>query len=107
MPSSHRPAVLVFCLLLSAPLGAQVVKPTNPETEAEAQARLARRAAGLTIGMWDVRGIEPAAGVDVSTMPMFTGFMRKGLDARLALENSIGVPPPSSPTASAPEPSRA
>ena len=91
MPSSHRPAVLVFCLLLSAPLGAQVVKPTNPETEAEAQARLARRAAGLTIGMWDVRGIEPAAGVDVSTMPMFTGFMRKGLDARLALENSIGV----------------
>lgn len=77
--------------LLSTPLGAQQPSTTPPETEAESRARLARRTAGLTVGHWDLRGIEPPSGVEVSTIPMISGFFRKGLDARLALENGIGV----------------
>lgn len=64
---------------------------TSDETAAESKARLARKAAGITVGPWELRGIEPPSGVDVSTLPLFYGFMRKGLDARLALENGIGV----------------
>jgi hypothetical protein len=84
-----RRATLV--LTLAAPIGAQVAPQPAPESQDEMRARLARRAAGLTIGNWDLRGAEPPSGVEVSTMPMLYGFMRKGLDARLALENGIGV----------------
>ncbi|MEX2182366.1 MAG: hypothetical protein WD771_10015 [Gemmatimonadaceae bacterium] len=84
------PFALLLATPLAAPLSAQV-KPTDGETEAESRARLARRTAGVTVGLWDLRGVEPGAGVDVSTLPIITGFMRKGLDARLALENSVGV----------------
>jgi hypothetical protein len=63
----------------------------TPESEAETRARLARRGAGLTVGSWDLRGLEPPSGVEVSTMPLISGWMRRGLDARLSLENGIGV----------------
>jgi hypothetical protein len=76
---------------LHAQAGAPTVKPKDPESEAEAKARMDRKLAGLVVGSWDLRGIEPPSGVDVSTMPMFSGWMRKGLDARLSLENGIGV----------------
>lgn len=66
-------------------------RPAEPETEAEAKARLARRSAGLTVGHWDLRGIEPPSSVEVSTWPLISGFLRKGLDNRLALENGISV----------------
>lgn len=75
----------------TAPLAAQDSTRSTSESEAESRARLARRTAGLTIGPWQLRGVEEPSGVDVSTMPMISGFMRKGLDARLALENGIGV----------------
>ncbi len=90
MPSTRLMGLLAATLVLAGPLGAQVRDPA-PESREEAEARMARRAAGLTVGHWDLRGIEPAATVEVSTLPMFYGFMRKGLDARLALENGIGV----------------
>ncbi len=63
----------------------------DPETEAESRARLARRGAGLTVGSWDLRGLDVPDGVEVSTLPMFSAWFRKGLDARLALENGVGV----------------
>jgi hypothetical protein len=81
-------AVLISCVTI--PLAAQDSTKT-PETEAESRARIARRAAGLTVGTWELRGLEPDPSIDVSTMPLITGFLRKGLDARLALENSVGV----------------
>jgi hypothetical protein len=52
---------------------------------------MALRGAGLTAGTWDLRGVEPPSGVEVSTMPMISGWFRKGLDRHLALENGIGV----------------
>jgi hypothetical protein len=85
--------ILTLTLVLAiAPVSLRAQDSTrSAETEAESKARLARKAAGITVGPWELRGIEPPSGVDVSTLPMFYGFMRKGLDARLALENGIGV----------------
>lgn len=91
MPVRKYLRSITLALLLPAlSLGAQE-RQAEPETEAEAKARLARRAAGVLVGHWDLRGIEPPSGVDVSTLPMISGFLRKGLDSRLALENGIGV----------------
>lgn len=85
--------ILTLTLVLAiAPLSLSAQDSTrSAESEAESRARLARKAAGITVGPWELRGIEPPSGVEVSTLPMFYGFMRKGLDARLALENGIGV----------------
>lgn len=81
-------ALIASCVAL--PLAAQDTTKT-PESEAEARARVARRAAGLTVGTWEIRGLEVDPSIEVSTLPLITGFLRKGLDARLALENSVGV----------------
>lgn len=84
----------VLATLPAAGLSAQVPggdRKPDAESEAEARARMARRGAGLTVGEWDLRGIETPAGVEVSTLPLFSGWLRKGLDARLAMENGIGV----------------
>lgn len=82
----------VFLLGVSADVAAQRQAPPEPkESEEEIRARMARRAAGLTVGHWELRGVEPATGVEASTMPMITAFWRRGLDARLALENGVGV----------------
>ncbi|MBX3134106.1 MAG: hypothetical protein KF689_12065 [Gemmatimonadaceae bacterium] len=77
-------------LLLTTSLDAQD-STRSGETAAEARARMARRAAGLLVGPWDLRGITPPNGVEASTMPMITVYLRKGLDARLAMENGVGV----------------
>ena len=61
-------------------------RPLDPER----QAQLARRGGGLRIGMWDVRGPDVPAGGRESETPLFEGYVRKGLDAHLALENSVG-----------------
>jgi hypothetical protein len=86
--------VLVTCLTMagSAPtLVHAQSRPDSTESDPETRARLARRGAGVTVGSWQLRGIAVPAGVDVSTMPMFSGWIRKGLDARLALENGISI----------------
>jgi len=84
-------AALTLALSLTAgQLRAQDSTKSN-ESSAETRARLARSGAGLLVGPWELRGIEPPAGVDASTLPMFSFFLRKGLDARLALENGVGI----------------
>ncbi len=82
-----------FSVSFATPAAAQrdTTDRETRESDAEAAARMARRGAGITVGQWDLRGIEPPADVDVSTMPMFSGWLRKGLDNRLAMENGIGV----------------
>lgn len=94
----HR-SMRFLTMLTIAALATSTVAPAagaqdstrNAESAAETRARLARRAAGLTVGPWDLRGIEAPSGVEVSTLPLVSGFVRKGLDARLALENGIGI----------------
>lgn len=86
--------MVLLATLIAAPTAAAQSPAGNersPESEAEARARMARRGAGLTVGDWDLRGIDTPAGVEVSTLPLFSGWLRKGLDARLAMENGIGV----------------
>ncbi|HVH39290.1 MAG TPA: hypothetical protein VM764_04625 [Gemmatimonadaceae bacterium] len=97
MKTSLRPFALV-CYVLAACIASSTAtaqsatsKKPDAESEAEARARMARRGAGIVIGDWQLRGIEPPSGVEVSTMPMFAGWLRKGLDDRLSLENGIGV----------------
>lgn len=81
---------LAASLVVAVPLSAQVVK-RDSLTEAEVRAQQARKGIVLTVGTWDLRGIEPPATVEVSTMPMISGYFRKGLDKRIAMENGIGV----------------
>lgn len=82
---------LALAATLTGQTAAAQARPDSAESAAEAKARMARRGAGLTLGSWQLRGIEPPSGVEVSTMPMFSGWLRKGLDARLALENGVSV----------------
>jgi hypothetical protein len=83
-------ASLLVTAPLASPLSAQVVKKDSL-TEAEVRAQQARKGIVLTVGSWDLRGIEPPATVEVSTMPMISGYFRKGLDKRIAMENGVGV----------------
>ena len=86
-------ALGLVTLTLTAGAASAQARPDSAsgESAAETRARLARKGAGFTVGSWQLRGIEPPAGVDVSTMPMISGWLRKGLDARLALENGLSV----------------
>lgn len=56
----------------------------------ERHARLARRGGGVRGGRWSVRGLEESGSTTSSETPAFEGYVRKGLDAHLALENSVG-----------------
>lgn len=61
-------------------------RPLDPERQAE----LARRGGGIRVGTWAVRGPEVPEGGSESETLAFEGYVRKGLDAHLALENSVG-----------------
>lgn len=96
MMHTHRvlPASLALALL-AAPLLAQpsAATPKHDSTavDVERRAQLARRGGGLRVGPWAVRGLEVPANTKESTLPAFEGYVRKGLDAHLVLENSIGL----------------
>jgi outer membrane protein W len=57
----------------------------------ERNARRERSGAGLTGGFWSVRGLDKRSGVDYSSSPTFEGYLAKGLDLHLALENTVGL----------------
>lgn len=94
------PRVLVLSVLTAvlvaaaAPLGAQAVtgdsgglgNPLDPERRAQ----LARRGGGVRVGFWNVRELDATGDGNESTTPAFEGYVRKGLDAHLALEHSVG-----------------
>lgn len=94
--NSVRLALAALILAVSAAPAAAQVTPPGDTTRAgrpldpERQAQLARRGGGVRIGMWDVRGPEVPSGGAESETPAFEGYVRKGLDAHLALENSVG-----------------
>jgi hypothetical protein len=90
-PYAELLTAVVTLSMAVAPMLAQDSTRSNAESEVESRARLARRAAGLSVGPWQLRGVDAPSGVDVSELPLISGFMRKGLDARLALENGVSV----------------
>jgi len=64
---------------------------TTTESKAEADARMARRGAGVTVGLWSLVD-DPATGSSTTTdSPIAEGYFRKGLDRHLALETTAGV----------------
>jgi opacity protein-like surface antigen len=80
-----RRVLCAALLLLSAsPLSAQ--QPVV--SDAEREARLARRGAGVRLGFWEV---DVATAANPSTSPHFEGYFQRGMDQHLALENSVGV----------------
>ena len=75
----------VVLLLLAA--AADSVHAQRPESGLDEAGRLARRGAGLRLGAWAARISAPAAQRSISV----EGYFQRGLDERLALENSLAV----------------
>ena len=94
MPRVIPVAILAAGLAATAPAAAQqTVTDTTRATatlDPEREAQLARRGGGVRVGVWNVRGLDVPSGGKQSETPAFEGYVRKGLDAHLALENSIG-----------------
>lgn len=91
-----RAVIAVTFLAALTPLEAQLVPPADTTgagrpLDPERQAELARRGGSVRIGLWNVRELEGTSGAEESESPAFEGYVRKGLDAHLALENSVGV----------------
>ena len=61
----------------------------QPESDLERAARLARRGAGVQVGVWQVRGLQEPSGVTHAETPLVEGYFRKGLDRHLALETTV------------------
>lgn len=90
----HGLAAAVFLVTLPAAVRAQSTSDsarTRDETERQERAvRRQRQGAGIRMGTWQMVGMTPVAGAEVSTMPNFEGYWQKGLDRHLALETSVG-----------------
>lgn len=91
-------ARVILSGLLLAPLAiadAQLV-PSGDSVRAagtldpERRAYLARRGGGVRAGVWNVSEPDAVSGSEDSQTPAFEGYVRKGLDSHLALENSVG-----------------
>ena len=84
--------MLVGIAALTAVSAAGAQRPgAAPESKAEADARIARRGAGLMVGMWSLLD-DPASGSATTTdSPIGEGYFRRGLDRHLALETTAGV----------------
>ncbi|MGQ0816235.1 MAG: outer membrane protein [Gemmatimonadota bacterium] len=61
----------------------------EPESDVERDARLARRGAGIRVGVWAVE--RPAGDTTSTRSPLFEGYFQRGLDRHLALESSAAV----------------
>ena len=81
-------------LIVPALARAQAKTPVDSTTktiEIERQVQAARRGGGIRVGQWHLNGQQFPAGVTSSATPEFEGYVRKGLDLHLVLENSIGL----------------
>lgn len=92
---SRRKVVAAY-LLVAAAMGAftatlpAFASADDSESDTEKRAKLMRKGAGLSVGHWALQGAREAAGAENSQTLSFEGFMQKGIDLHLALENSIG-----------------
>ena len=57
----------------------------------ERRVKRERSGAGISGGFWSVRGLQKQDGVDYSNSPSFEGYLAKGLDLHLTLENTLGL----------------
>jgi hypothetical protein len=59
----------------------------TPESDEEKNARLARRAAAVRVGVWRVTGLSAGS----ASAPVLEGYFQRGLDKHLAIESSAAV----------------
>lgn len=85
-----RTSVLALFAAVAAAPAAEAQEPSE-QSQAETQARLARRGAGLRAGFWAVRGLQEVDGAETSEWPLLEGYFQKGLDRHLALQSSVSV----------------
>ena len=81
--------VSAAALALAVVAGAAGAQQAQSESELERAARLARRGAGVQVGVWQVRGLQEPSGVTHAASPLVEGYFRKGLDRHLALETTV------------------
>lgn len=83
---SRKLLLLALLGLAAAPvLSAQ----ERPESQVERQIRLARRAAGVRVGVWQVSGAE--GDTTFKRSPRLEVYFQRGLDEHIAIESSAGV----------------
>ena len=82
-------SLAALAMALTAPMAEGQRSQPQPESELERAARLARRGAGVQVGVWQVRGLQQPSGVTHSETPLVEGYFRKGLDRHLALETTV------------------
>jgi hypothetical protein len=94
VPTPLRAVARILGASVSVVVALCVLSGTHPiaaqESQTEEQARLARRGAGIRVGVWDVRGLAEVANAEYSETPLFEGYLQHGLDRHLAMQNSIG-----------------
>ena len=79
---------------LSISAHAQAKIPTDSiskSAELEHSVQAERRGGGIRVGQWHMNGQQLPSGVSASSTPEFEGYVRKGLDLHVLLENSVGV----------------
>lgn len=82
---------LLYRLILAAALALMAGPDAFAQAASDLEIQLARRNAGLRIGIWQVA--DPAAPSEVrfTTTPLFEGFFQRGLDEHWALENTAAL----------------
>lgn len=86
-----RLAALGLFTVLSAAFASPAHAQKDSADFDERNARRERSGAGVSGGYWNVRGLDEQNGVNYSTSPTFEGYIAKGLDLHLALENTLGL----------------
>jgi outer membrane protein W len=89
--SRARVAQVSFVLCMIAATAAPAFAQKDSLDADERRVRRERSGAGISGGFWSVRGLEKRDGVDYSNSPSFEGYLAKGLDLHLTLENTLGL----------------
>lgn len=90
LPRTAALSLAGIVVLLSATPA--VAQEPEPDPEYVEQAQIARRGAGLRIGMWALdTDDEDEAVADADEWPYLEGYFQRGLDRHLAIESTLGL----------------
>jgi hypothetical protein len=90
LASHPAPVLAQQGVIPGAPRDSGATARDSSTADPERRVRLARRGGGVRGGVWSVRGLDESSSTTFSETPAFEGYVRKGLDTHLALENSVG-----------------
>ncbi len=87
----HMRRIITLAMCITGATASAAAQDKSPESEAEKQARLARKSAGVIVGTWGQIDSPAGGSTTVSDSPIGVGYFRKGIDKHLALETTVGV----------------